>query len=73
MCEEIFVGVGRVGCAGEAGTWLFAGAMTTRRCGIVEGKRAQEERVDNAEDGDIGADAEGENEDRDDGEARDCG
>lgn len=65
---ELVVGVSGVGCAGEA---AFAG----RRCDphqplrVGEGQRAQQERVHNAEDGNVGADAESQDKNGDDGEA----
>ena len=65
---ELVVGISGVGGAGQA-------ALGGRRRNpdqllrVGKGQRAQQQRVDDAEDGDVGADAEGENEDGDEGEA----
>ena len=45
------------------------GAIHTSCSGVGKGQRAQHQRVHHAEDGDVGADAEGENENGDEGEA----
>ena len=61
---ELVVGVGGVGGAGEA-------ALGGRRgdpdqlLRVWEGQRAEQQGVDDAEDGDVGADAEGKDEDGD--------
>jgi hypothetical protein len=66
--RKFVVGIGGIGGAGEA-------ALGGRRgdpdqlLRIGEWQRAEQQRVDDAEDGDVGADAEGEDEDGDDGEA----
>ena len=45
------------------------GAIQTSSLAWVKGSGRSEQRVDDAEDGDVGADAQGEDEDRNDGEA----
>ncbi len=66
---ELIVGIGRIRGAGQA-------ALGWRRrdphqlLGVGEGQRAQQERVHHAEDGNVGADAESENQNGDDGKAR---
>ena len=67
MCEEIFVGVDRVGCTGEAAAVAFR-CNDDEALGIIEGQRAEEEGVDDAENGDVGSNAESEDEDGDNGE-----
>ena len=65
---EFVVGVGGVCRAGEA-AFGGRGSDPEELLGVGKGERAQHEGVDDAEDGDVGTDGEGEDEDGDGGEA----
>ncbi len=65
---ELCIGVNGIGGGGPVAVEDLRTDPEQAR-GIAEGKRAQHERVDDAEDGDVGADAEREDEDGDEGEA----
>ncbi len=61
---EVVVGVGGVGGSGEAAGGV-GGGDPGEAVGLGEGERAEEDSVDEAEDDDVGGDAEGEDKDRD--------
>ena len=65
---EFVVGIGGIGGAGEA-AFGGRGRDPHQSVRILEGQWAQEDGVDDAEDGDVGADAQGENEHGNDGES----
>src|ERR1700733_6542076 len=65
---ELRIGVNGIGGRGPVAVEDL-GADPEQARGIVEGQRAQHERVDDAEDCNVGADADGQDEDGDEGEA----
>ncbi len=68
LALELLDGVGGVGGAGGSALGDFGGDADEAVC-LGEWERAQQDGVDDGEDDDVGADAESEDEDGDDGEA----